>query len=88
MWLGEGGDVVVCHSKLSEVQFYLDRSKDALLAVLRSVLTNPRLSDDDRVQLLRMLSEHHHQIHELLDGKIQQGERNGIELARQAGLKV
>jgi hypothetical protein len=35
-----------------------------------------------------MLSEHHHQIHELLDGKIQQGERNGIELARQAGLKV
>lgn len=79
---------MVCRSKLSEVQFYLDRSKDALLAVLRSVLANPRLSDDDRVQLLRMLSEHHHQIHELIDGKIQQGERNGIELARQAGLKV
>ncbi len=72
---------MLCRSKLSEVQFYLDRSKDSLLATLRSVITNPRLSDDDRMLLLRMMSDHHHQIFELIDSRIEQGERKGMEMA-------
>lgn len=79
---------MVCPSKVAEVQFYLDRSKDAVLSVLRSVLTNPRLADTDRVQLLRLLNDHHRQIHELIDGKIQQGEQNGLEMARRAGMRM
>jgi len=73
---------VLCRTKLDEVQFYLDRSKDSLLATLRSVITNPRLSDDDRMVLLRMMSDHHHQIFGLIDERIRKGEENGLEMAR------
>ena len=73
---------MLCRDKLSEVQFYLDRSKDSLLATLRSVISNPRLSDDDRMILLRMMSDHHKQIFELIDARIEQGEKKGVAMAQ------
>ncbi len=73
---------MLCRTKLNEVQFYLDRSKDSLLATLRSVLTNPRLSDEDRMLLLRMMGDHHRQVFELIDSRIQEGERKGTAMAK------
>ena len=68
---------------MTEVQFHIDRSKDSVLSTLRSIITNPRLSDEDRMLLLRMMSDHHRQIFELISGRIEQGERNGTALAEQ-----
>ena len=73
---------MVCPSKLNEVQFYLDRSKDSLLSTLRSVITNPRLSDADCMVLLRMMSDHHLAVHQLISGRIEQGEQNGLAMAQ------
>lgn len=79
---------MLCRTKLNEVQFYLDRSKDSLLATLRSVISNPRLSDEDRMLLLRMMGDHHRQVFELIDSRIQEGERKGTALAEARLLSV
>lgn len=68
-------------SKIEEVQFYTDRSKDALLTFIRSVLQNPRISDVERLEALKMMAEHHGQIAEFIAGRILEGERKGVEMA-------
>lgn len=68
-------------SKIDEVQFYTDRSKDALLTFIRSVLQNPRISDEERLQALKMMAEHHGQIAQFIAGRILEGERKGMEMA-------
>lgn len=68
-------------SKIEEVQFYLDRSQDSLLAMLRSILTNPRISDDERMHALRMMSAHHQEVFEFIAARILDGERRGLEMA-------
>ncbi len=73
---------MLCRTKLNEVQFYLDRSKDSLLATLRSVISNPRLSDEDRMLLLCMMRDHHRQVFELIDSRIMEGERKGTAMGR------
>lgn len=72
-------------SKIEEVQFYLDRSQDSLLATLRSILTNPRISDDERLQALRMMSAHHQEVFEFIAARIFDGERRGLEMAAAHG---
>ena len=68
-------------SKQEEVQFYLDRSQEALLTVLRSVIGNPRLGGEEQLEVLRSLGSHHRQISDLIDQRIAQGEKKGYELA-------
>lgn len=68
-------------SKIEEVQFYLDRSQDSLLATLRSILTNPRISDDERLQALRMMSDYHQEVFEFITARILDGEQRGLEMA-------
>jgi hypothetical protein len=72
---------VTTKSKIEEVQFYTDRSKDALLTLIRSVLQNPRISDVERLEALKMMAEHHGQIAEFIAGRILEGERKGMEMA-------
>ncbi len=68
-------------SKIEEVQFYTDRSKDALVTIIRSVVQNPRISDEERLKALKMMAEHHSQIAEFIAGRILEGERKGMEMA-------
>jgi hypothetical protein len=72
---------VQSRSKEQEVQFYLDRSQEALVTVLRSIIGNPRLSGDEQFHILRMLEQHHKQIAELIGQRLTDGERRGYELA-------
>ncbi len=67
-------------SKLEEVQFYLDRSKEALIMVLRSVIENPRLDNHQRIEYLKMLADHHGAIAAFIHGRIEDGEKKGREL--------
>ena len=69
-------------SKAEEVQFYLDRSKEALLMVLRSIIDNPRLANQERIDSLRVLVEHHASIANFITTRITDGENKGRELQR------
>ena len=69
-------------SKEDEVQFYLDRSKESVITILKSVISNPRLEEAERFAALRMLTEHHQAIADLLKQRLEQGEQRGYELAR------
>ncbi len=68
-------------SKQEEVQFYLDRSQEALVTVLRSIIGNPRMSGEEQFSVLRALEQHHRQIAELIGQRLTDGERKGYELA-------
>lgn len=72
--------------KTEEVQFYLDRSMEALLMVLRSIIDNPRISDGERIESLRMLAGHHGSIADFISERIADGERKGQERRRADGL--
>lgn len=70
------------HSKkLQEVQFYLDRSQDSLLLVLRSIVGNPRLQADERLTALKMMGDFHHEVANFIWQKICEGESKGYALA-------
>lgn len=69
-------------SKEEEVQFYLDRSKEALIMVLRSIIDNPRLASQERIDSLRMLVEHHASIANFIATRITDGQEKGRELQR------
>ncbi len=71
-------------NKIDEVQFYLDRSQDALLTVLRSVVGNPRLQGDERLNALKMMGDFHHQVAEFIWQKICEGENKGYAMASDA----
>jgi hypothetical protein len=45
--------------KSQEVQFYLDRSIDSAVMIMRSILENPRLSVADRIDALSQIANHH-----------------------------
>jgi hypothetical protein len=72
---------VQSRSKEKEVQFYLDRSQEALITTLKSIIGNPRMSDDEQFSCLRTLEQHHRQIAELIGQRLYDGERQGYELA-------
>ncbi len=71
-------------SKIDEVQFYLDRSQDSLLAVLRSIVGNPRLQGDERLNALKMMGDFHHEVANFIWQKICEGENRGYALASDA----
>lgn len=71
-------------SKIEEVQFYLDRSQECLVAVLRSIITNPRLPEEEKFAGLKMLAEHHSMVasfvaQHLRDGELEGYKRAGVE---------
>ena len=68
-------------SKESEVQFYLDRSKESMIAVLRSIIGNPRLTEAEQFKYLYDIAQHHGAIAELIAQKLAEGEEKGIQLA-------
>lgn len=45
--------------KSQEVQFYLDRSVDSAVLIMRSVLENPRLELADKLEALALIANHH-----------------------------
>ena len=67
-------------SKSEEVQFYLDRSKEALIMVLRSIIENPRFTNQERIEWLRTLAQHHAAIADFIATRIADGEDKGREL--------
>lgn len=73
-------------SKQEEVQFYLDRSKHALVTVLRSIIENPRIEDGERLDLLEMLAGHHGSIAEFILERIQDGEKKAHAQLKAEGL--
>jgi hypothetical protein len=75
---------VTNRSKIDEVQFYLDRSQDSLLAVLRSIVGNPRLQGDERLNALKMMGDFHHEVANFIWQKICEGENRGYALASDA----
>jgi hypothetical protein len=68
-------------SKIEEVQFYLDRSQECCIAVLRSILTNPRLPEQDKFECLRLIAEHHQMVGSFVAQQLDDGERKGYALA-------
>ena len=71
-------------SKDVEVQFYLDRSKESMLTLLRSIINNPRVPEAEQFRLLRLIAEHHAMIAELIAQRLIAGEEHGIQLAARA----
>lgn len=69
------------NQKIQEVQFYLDRSQDSLLTVLRSIIGNPRLQADERLTALKMMGDFHHEVADFIWQKICEGESKGYALA-------
>ena len=72
-------------SKQNEVQFYLDRSREAVVTILRSIISNPRLSDEERFSALKQIAGHHNDITELVGSRLTAGEQKGYSLA---GVKI
>jgi hypothetical protein len=72
---------VTNNNKIQEVQFYLDRSQDSLLAVLRSIVGNPRLQGDERLTALKLMGDFHHEVANFIWQKICEGESKGYEQA-------
>lgn len=66
--------------KIEEVQFYLDRSQDSMLAVLRSIIGNPRLQLDERMSALKLMGDFHQQVADFIWQKICEGECKGYAL--------
>ncbi len=71
-------------SKDDEIQFYLDRSKESIVTVLRSVLGNPRLSDVEQFKILATIADHHRSIAATIDDRLRAGEETGLRLAEKA----
>ncbi len=69
------------NNKIQEVQFYLDRSQDSLLAVLRSIVGNPRLQGDERLTALKLMGDFHHEVANFIWQKICEGESKGYAQA-------
>lgn len=65
-------------SNHDEVQFHLDRSLDSLLKLITSISTNPRTAGDEKLVLLKMVSDHHRVIAETLAAKVTAGIEEGI----------
>ena len=76
--------MVASRSKVDEVQFYLDRNKEAVVNLIHSIIQNPRLSDHERFVTLRALGEHHRVIAEFVFGCLGGGVTKGYEMQAQA----
>lgn len=72
---------MVSRSKEEEVRFYTDRSQEALITVLKSVMYNPRLSDRERFDAFSLIEQHHRAIADFVHQRLCDGERKGYELA-------
>jgi len=72
---------VVASRKDQEVQFYLDRSKESVITILKSIVDNPRLSDSEQFQAMHTLASHHFAIAQLIQEKLNNGEQRGYDLA-------
>jgi hypothetical protein len=68
-------------SKIEEVQFYLDRSQECLVAVLRSIITNPRLPEEEKFHSLKMLADHHQMVASFVSQQLREGELKGYKIA-------
>lgn len=67
------------------VQFYLDRSRESVVTILRSIILNPRLTDEERLSALKQIVGHHNDITELVSARLAAGEAKGLSLA---GVKI
>jgi|LakMenEpi03Aug12_release.lakeMendotaPanAssembly.Ray.scaffolds.fasta_scaffold209890_2 hypothetical protein len=70
-------------SKEGEVQFYLDRSKESVVTLLRSILGNPRLTESEQFKFLHDIAQHHGAIADFIAQKLSEGEEKGHRLAEQ-----
>jgi hypothetical protein len=77
---------VTNRTKIDEVQFYLDRSQDSLLSVLRSIVGNPRLQGDERLNALKLMGDFHHEVANFIWQKICEGEGKGYALASEVNV--
>ncbi len=55
MW----GAAVVNIQKSEEVKFYLDRTIDSALQVMRSIVGNPRLSTEEQIAAIQAIADFH-----------------------------
>lgn len=72
---------MVSRSKEEEVRFYTDRSQEALLTVLKSVMYNPRLADSERFEALKLIEQHHRMIADFMLQRVSDGEQKGYQMA-------
>jgi len=56
--------------KNAEIQFYTDRTIDSLIKIVRSIVDNPMLSADDRIEALLRIANLHGSISLDLQEKI------------------
>jgi hypothetical protein len=79
--------VVSSRSKIEEVQFYLDRNKEAVITLIQSILQNPRLDDHERFAAMRALGEHHRVIADFVCGCLEAGQQKGYAIEAQSHAK-
>jgi hypothetical protein len=72
------------HPKFDEVQFYLDRSKESVITLIKSIIGNPRLPDEVQYASLHLIADHHAAVAELIEAKLRAGEEAGLALASKA----
>jgi hypothetical protein len=71
----------VSSNVVEDVQFHLDRSQEAVLTLLRSILSNPRLAPEEQFVALKAIGSHYRTVAELVEGKLREGEKRGLQLA-------
>ena len=71
-------------TKLEEVQFYLDRSQEAFITVLKSITDNPRLSAEERINYLRAIFNHHTAFSTFIEETVLNGKRRGYDMVVEA----
>ena len=71
---------MIFNDKQSEVQFYLDRSKEAFITILRSIVENPRLSPEESFRYLKEIHEQHSLIASFVQQKVIDGQSKGYEM--------
>lgn len=72
------------NKKIQEVEFYLNRSQDSLLTVIRSIVGNPRLDGDERLAALKLMGDFHREVANFIWQKICEGESKGYSLASES----
>ena len=58
---------MVKEQKEQEVEFYLDRSREAAITIIKSVASDPRLREEEAMKMLFSIAKQHRQICELIE---------------------
>lgn len=63
-------------NKSEKVEFYLDRSKEAAVRIVHSLITDPSISQADVLRLIKEIADHHDTIAAFIFDKLGEDRQN------------